>query len=73
MMPMGMYSLINCPTRITSKSNSILDNFYTNFITDGLSSGIIHYEFTDYLPIFFNIKLEKHIKLIMDNLFTKER
>ena len=60
---MGMYSLIKSPTRITSKSNSILDNFYTNFITDRLSSGIINYELSDHLPIFLNIKLEKHIEI----------
>ena len=63
MMSMGMYSLIKSPTRITSKSNSILDNFYTNFITDILSSGIINYELSDHLPIFLNIKLEKHIEI----------
>ena len=63
MMSKGMYSLIKSPTRITSKSNSILDNFYTHFITDRLSSGIINYELSDHLPIFLNIKLEKHIEI----------
>ena len=63
MMSMGMYSLIKSPTRITSKSNYILDNFYTNFITDRLSSDIINYELSDHLPIFLNIKLEKHIEI----------
>ena len=71
MMTMGLYSLITCPSRITSKSNYILDNFYTHFITDRLSSGIINYEFTDHLPIFFNIKLEKHIEIYNGQLFTK--
>ena len=71
MMSMGMHSLIKCPTRITSKRNSILDNFYTNVITDRLSSGIINYEFTDNLPIFFNIKLEKHIEINIGQLIYK--
>ena len=58
-----MYSLIKCSTRITYKSNIILDNFYINCITDRLFSGIINYEFTDHLPMFLNIKLEKHIEI----------
>ena len=35
-MSMGLYSLINYPSRITNNSNSILDNFYINVNTDSL-------------------------------------
>ena len=59
MMSMGMYSSIKFPTRITSKSNSILDNFYTNFITDRLFSGIINYEIHRPLTYIFKYKTTK--------------
>ena len=63
MMSMGLYFLMKCPTRITNKSTSVLDFFYINFNTDIFYVyGIINYEITDHLPIFFNIKLEKHMK-----------
>ena len=71
MISMGMYSLITCHIRITYNSNSILDNFYTNCITDRLSSGIINNEFIDHLPICLNIKLEKYIEINNGQLIYK--
>ena len=52
--------LISRPTRFpVGEQNarpSLLDHIYTNFLHHSIS-GIFHYEITDHLPIFFNMKI----------------
>ena len=43
---------IGAPTRITCKSATLIDNFYTNFSVNNCHSGILCTDFTDHFPIF---------------------
>ena len=52
----GCYSLINKPTRMTSTSSTTLDHIYLNAIDKFCISGILTYDISDHLPIFYIIK-----------------
>ena len=49
---LGLHPLITRPTRITSHSNTLIDNIYTTDVTSCIQSGLIIYDMTDHLPIF---------------------
>ena len=49
---LGLHPLITRPTRITSRSNTLIDNIYTTDITSCIQSGLIINDMTDHLPIF---------------------
>ena len=49
---LGMYPLINKPTRITSHSATIIDNIFTGQLQSQLTSGIVVDDVSDHLPIF---------------------
>ena len=44
--------LIDKPTRITGKSATLIDNFYTNFSINNCHSVILCTDFSDHFPIF---------------------
>ena len=47
-----LHPLITRPTRITSHSNTIIDNIYATNVTSCIQSGLIINDMTDHLPIF---------------------
>ena len=49
---LGLHPLITRPTRITSHSNTLIDNIYTTDVTSCIQSGLIINDMTDHFPIF---------------------
>ena len=48
----GLHPLIALPTRVTSKSATLIDNIFTNDICRPISSGLIYTSISDHLPVF---------------------
>ena len=50
----SMFPLINKPTRITKYSATLIDNIYTNNMTDrhGFKQGILYTDISDHLPVY---------------------
>ena len=55
----NLFKSINQPTRISNNSSTLIDNIFYNGNFSYISSGILQYEFTDHLPIFILMKLNK--------------
>ena len=56
----GAIALTNKPTRIAKKSATIIDNVITrNIFNESLKKGIIKFDPSDHLPIFFSISTSK--------------
>ena len=54
--------LISMPTRITAHSATLIDNIFTNHLTQNLFSGIIINDLSDHLPVLF-MSLQKLLPL----------
>ena len=52
MYSIGLYPLIDRPTRISNHSFSLIDNVFTNLTNHKVTSGILVSDITDHLPIF---------------------
>ena len=52
MFNVGLHPVISKPTRITSSTNSLIDNIFTNCINDNIYSGLLINDLSDHLPIF---------------------
>ena len=52
MYSLGLYPLIDKPTRITDSSTTLIDNIFTNELRFNLTSGIMFNDTSDHLPIF---------------------
>ena len=52
MYSMGMYPLIDRPTRISRDSCTLIDNVFTNATNFNFISGILVNDISDHLPIF---------------------
>ena len=50
--------LISMPTRITAHSATLIDNIFTNHLTQNLFSGIIINDLSDHLPVFVYVFTE---------------
>ena len=48
----GLHPIISKPTRITSSTNSLIDNIFTKCISDDIYCGLLINDITDHLPIF---------------------
>ena len=48
---LGLYPLIDKPTRVTDSSTALIDNIFTNELRFNLTSGIMFNDITDHLPI----------------------
>ena len=48
---MGCVPLINLPTRITTKSSTVIDDIYTNNVVNNIESYILLHVITDHFPI----------------------
>ena len=52
MYSLGLYPLIDKPTRITDSSITLIDNIFTNELHFTLTSGIMFNDISDRLPVF---------------------
>ena len=52
MFSVGLYPLIDKPTRITDHSATIIDNIFTNELDHIISSGLLISDISDHLPVF---------------------
>ena len=52
MYAIGLYPLINRPTRISNQSFSLIDNIFTNVTNYNITSGILINAITDHLSVF---------------------
>ena len=52
MYSLGMYPLIDKPTRITDFSATLIDNIFTNELHHNITSGILFNNISDHLPNF---------------------
>ena len=73
------YPLISRPTRITSKSATLIDKIFVNSLEDNFTSGLLLTDISDHLPIFqitttianaytIPIKETKHRKITSETL-----
>ena len=64
-----MINMINKPTRVTQKSETIIDNILTNcFIRNNIDSAVIHTDISDHFPI---VLFEKQSENQRENISTK--
>ena len=52
MFSLGLYPLIDKPTRITDHSATLIDNIFTNELDSKMNSGLLISDTSDHLPIF---------------------
>ena len=52
MFSLGLYPLIDKPTRITDHSATLIDNIFTNELDSNINSGLLISDISDHLPIF---------------------
>ena len=52
MYSIGLYPLIDQPSRITQYSTTLIDNMFTNELTNQIISGLLINDISDHLPIF---------------------
>ena len=48
----SFYPLIDKPTRVTTKSSSLIDNIFTNVLDKKITPGILFNDITDHFPVF---------------------
>ena len=49
---LGLYPLINRPTRITTTSATLIDNIFTSELENKIDSGLLVHDISDHLPVF---------------------
>ena len=52
MYSLSLYPLITKPSRITVDSATVIDNIFTNYMENGLVSGLLMTDISDHLPVF---------------------
>ena len=52
MYAIGLYPLIDIPTRISNQSFSLIDNIFSNVTNYNITSGILINYITDHFPVF---------------------
>ena len=71
MYSLGLYPLIDKPTRITDNSTTLIDNIFTNELHFNPTSGIMFNDNSDHLQIFALCEYNKNrynVKLLKDCL-----
>ena len=56
----NFFPLINSPTRVTETSSTLIDNIFTNYLSEH-TSGVICSDLSDHYPIFTIINKHEHI------------
>ena len=54
---LGVYPLINKPSRLAFGSATLIDNIFTNDLQNNHLSGLIFNDLSDHLPVFFQLKV----------------
>ena len=76
MYSLGLYPLIDEPTRVTDSLATLRDNIFTNELRHNLTCGILFKDISDHLPIFalceYNIKRNiikefQHIRTVTED------
>ena len=49
---LGMYPLIDKPSRITYSSGTLIDNIFTNELNSNIISGFLINDISDHIPVF---------------------
>ena len=67
MLGLGLFPLINKPSRITSQTATLIDNIFTNEMKHEYISGLVINDISDHLPVFalyhYSIKKQKNISV----------
>ena len=58
----NMYPLISKPTRITSRSCTLIDNIFMNAVFENVETGLIYTDVSDHLPIFCLVKVNRSVQ-----------
>ena len=73
----SFYPLINKPTRVTTKSSTLIDNIFTNILDLKITPGILYNDITDHFPIFqilnTNNNNKNKNKINNNNYITKRK
>ena len=70
----GCIPLITKPTRITSKTATLIDNILTNTVFDtSMKTGIIKNNLSDHFPIFVSLKMSSEIRKEKQNISIQKR
>ena len=69
---LGLYPLINKPTRIFNNSATLLDNIFTNSIKQNAFSGICITDISDHFPVFHISPVCKNIKYVEYKSFFRD-
>ena len=64
--------LIDLPSRMTSKSKSLMDHIYTNDIKYRINSGILVSDISDHFPVFAIIRKMKPPSNQVDNYYVRD-
>ena len=80
MYPFSMYPCITKPTRVTTKSASLIDNIFCNNMPDSsLLTGVLFTDISDHFPIFHidksltNSNYPKYLNKRMDSVENQEK
>ena len=60
----SFYPLIQKPTRVTTKSSTLIDNIFTNILDDKITPGILYNDITDHFPVFQILNNDDNINSI---------
>ena len=71
MYSLGLYSLIDKPTRITDISATLIDNIFTNEMRNNITCGILFNDISDHLPIFALCEYQIRRNTKMDTQYTR--
>lgn len=72
MISSSFYPLINKPTRITNTSATLIDNIFTNNITDKMLTGIMYTDISDHLPIFLIASASVKHRYLSKNIYKHD-
>jgi hypothetical protein len=56
----NFYPLVTKPTRVTTRTSSLIDNIFCNILNDKITPGILFNDITDHFPVFYFINKDKH-------------
>ena len=71
MYSLGLYPLIDKPTRITDISATLIDNIITNELRHNITCGILFNDISDHLPIFALCEYQIKRNTKMDTQYTR--
>lgn len=64
--------MINKPTRITDNNQSLIDNFFINFMNYNIKSAIIQYPISDHFTIILSLNLKHDKKTIVQKPISRK-